>query len=81
MPHPDKSTHELAAATLKDAIKEKLVFDEEKKELFYKLGCVFEKMDQKEDAIAQFKQIYVVDAGYRDGEQKLDKYYTGEGSS
>ena len=32
--------------TFQDAIKEKLVFDEEKKELIYLLGCVFEKHGQ-----------------------------------
>jgi hypothetical protein len=62
---------------LQDAIKEKPVFDEEKKELVYVLGCLFEKMGKREDAIAQFKQIYAVDASYKDVEAKVDAYYSG----
>jgi len=72
-----RNMNDMAANALQDAIKEKLVLDEEKKELIYNLGCVLEKMDKKEDAIAQFKIIYGVDAGYRDVEQKIDKYYAG----
>ena len=74
-----RGINDLAATTLQDAIKEKLVFDEEKKELIYNLGIVFEKMAKKEDAIAQFKQIYAVDAGYKDVGQKMDDYYSGQG--
>ena len=74
-----RGIHDLAATTLQEAIKEKLVFDDEKKELLYNLGCVFEKMDKKADAIAQFKQIYAVDADYKDVSQKMDDYYSGQG--
>ena len=69
---------DLAASTLQDAIKEKQVFDEEKKELVYYLGCVFESMAKKEDAIEQFKIIYKVDTSYRDVEAKVDAYYSGQ---
>ena len=57
---------DLAARTLQNALKEKPVFDEEKKELIYQLGCVLEKMGKKEEAIEQFKLIYEVDIGYKD---------------
>jgi tetratricopeptide (TPR) repeat protein len=73
-----RGINDLAATTLQEAIKEKQVFDEEKKELLYNLGCVFEKMEKKEDAIAQFKQIYAVDAAYRDVGEKMDAYYSGQ---
>jgi len=66
---------DLAAETLQDAIKEKPVFDEEKKELFYNLGSVFESMGKEEEAIAQFKLIYKVDSSYRDVAAKVDAYY------
>ena len=46
---------DLAARTLQNAIKEKLVFDDEKKDLVYNLGCVLESMGKKEEAIEQFK--------------------------
>ena len=48
---------DLAARTLQNAIKEKLVFDDEKKDLVYNLGCVFESMGKKDEAIEQFKYL------------------------
>lgn len=67
---------DLAAKTFQEAIKEKLVFDEEKKDLVYNLGSVLEAMEKKEEAIEQFKLIYEVDIGYRDVAAKIDKYYS-----
>jgi len=69
---------DLASKTLQNAIKEKLVFDEEKKDLIYNLGCVLESMDKKEEAIEQFKQIYEVDIGYKDVGAKVDAFYAGQ---
>ena len=69
---------DLAARALQNAIKEKPVFDEEKKDLIYNLGSVFESMGKKEEAIEQFKQIYEVDIGYRDVGAKVDAYYAGQ---
>ncbi len=69
---------DLAARTLQNAIKEKIVFDEEKKDLIYNLGCVFESMTKKEEAVDQFKLIYEVDIGYRDVAAKVDAYYSGQ---
>ena len=43
-----------AVRTLQNAIKEKPVLDDEKKDLIYHLGCVFEKMEKKAEAIEQF---------------------------
>src|SRR5205814_7121609 len=58
--------HDLAARRFQEAIKEKPFFDEEKKDLVYRLGTVLEKMGNREAAMEQFKQIYEVDIGYRD---------------
>ncbi len=69
---------DLAAKTLQNAIKEKLAFDDEKKELIYNLGCVFENMGKKEDAIEQFKLIYEVDSSYKDVGPKVEAYYAGQ---
>ena len=69
---------DLAARTLQNAIKEKPVFDDEKKDLIYNLGCVFEAMAKKEEAIEQFKQIYEMDAGYKDVSAKVDAFYAGQ---
>jgi tetratricopeptide (TPR) repeat protein len=73
-----RGMNDLAARTLQNAIKEKPVFDEEKKELVYQLGCVLEKMNKREEAIEQFKQIYEVDIGYKDVAAKVDAYYAGQ---
>ncbi len=66
---------DLAARTLQNAIKEKPAFDEEKKELTYQLGCVFETMGKREDAIEQLKLIYEMDASYKDVSAKVEAYY------
>jgi tetratricopeptide (TPR) repeat protein len=68
---------DLATRTLQNALKEKLVFDEEKKELIYNLGCVLEDMGKKDEAIKQFELIYEVDIGYRDVGAKVDAFYAG----
>ena len=70
---------DLAAKTLQEAIKEKPVFDDEKKNLIYNLGSTFESMAKKEEAIEQFKLIYEVDAGYKDVSAKVDAYYAEQG--
>ena len=72
-----RGMNDLAARTLQNAIKEKVVFDDEKKELIYSLGCVLEKMGKKEEAIEQFKLIYETDIGYKDVAAKVDAYYSG----
>lgn len=73
-----RKMNDLAAKTLQNAIKEKLVFDDEKKDLIYNLGCVLETMGKKEEAIEQFKLIYETDIGYRDVAKKVDDYYAGQ---
>jgi tetratricopeptide (TPR) repeat protein len=69
---------DLAARTLQNAIKEKPGFDDEKKDLIYNLGCVFEGMGKKEDAVEQFKIIYESDIGYKDVAAKVDAFYAGQ---
>lgn len=69
---------DLAARTLQNAVKEKVVFDDEKKELVYTLGCVFERMKKPGEAIDQFKLIYEVDIGYKDVAAKVDAYYASQ---
>lgn len=73
-----RGMNDMAARNLQDAIKEKLVFDDEKKELVYVLGTVLEKMGKADEAIEQFKLIYEMDIGYKDVAAKVDKYYEGK---
>jgi tetratricopeptide (TPR) repeat protein len=70
--------YDLAARTLQNAIKEKPVLDDEKKELIYNLGGVYEGMAKKEEAIEQFKVIYEIDIGYKDVAAKVERYYSGQ---
>ncbi len=67
-----------AVRTFQNAIKEKLVFDDEKKDLIYHLGCVLEEADKKAEAIEQFLLIYEADAGYKDVSAKVDAYYAAQ---
>ena len=69
---------DLAARTLQNAIKEKPVFDDEKKELTYQLGCVLENMAKKEESMEQFKLIYEMDIGYKDVAAKVDAFYAAQ---
>ena len=64
-----------AVRMLQNVIKEKLIFDDEKKDLIYQLGCVLEKMAKPDEAIEQYKQIYEVDIGFKDVAAKVDAYY------
>ena len=59
-----RKMYDMAARKFQEAIKEKPGFDEEKKELVYNLGGVFESMGKKDEAIEQFKIIYEMDSGY-----------------
>jgi tetratricopeptide (TPR) repeat protein len=74
-----RKMYDMAARTLQGALKEKIVFDDEKKELLYNLGCVLESMGKKAEAVEQFKLIYEVDIGYRDVAGKVDAFYAAQG--
>ena len=73
-----RGMNDLAARTLQNAIKEKLAFDDEKKELIYTLGCVLEKTGKKQEAIEQFKLIYETDNRYKDVAAKVEASYPGQ---
>lgn len=72
-----RNMNDLAAKTLEKAIAEKVVFDDEKKEIIYALGTVLEKTGKAAEAIEQFKLIYEVDAGFKDVSKKVDDFYAG----
>ena len=73
-----RGMNDSAVRTLQNAIKEKPAFDEEKKDLIYNLGCVFEKMGKKAEAIEQFLIIYESDVAYRDVGKKVDDHYASQ---
>ena len=73
-----RNMNDSAVRTLQNAIKEKPAFDDEKKDLIYNLGCVFEKMGKKAEAIEQFLIIYEADVTYRDVGAKVDAHYAAQ---
>jgi len=75
-----RKMNDLAARTLQNAIKEKTIFDEEKKELIYNLGVVLESMGKKEEAVEQFKMIYEIEISYKDVAARVDAYYSEQSS-
>jgi tetratricopeptide (TPR) repeat protein len=73
-----KKMFDSAVRTLQNVIKEKLIFDEEKKDLIYNLGSVLETMGKKAEAHEQFLLIYETDASYKDVSAKVDAFYAGQ---
>ena len=73
-----RGINESAVRTFQNAIKEKASLDDEKKDLVYNLGLVYEKMGKKAEAIEQFLQIYETDIGYRDVAAKVDAHYASQ---
>ena len=75
-----RNMNDSAVRTFQNALKEKPVFDEEKKDLIYNLGCVLEKMGKKNESIEQFLIIYESDINYKDVGKKIDAHYASQGS-
>lgn len=75
-----RGMNDLAAKKFQEVLKDKVEFDEEKKDWVYQLGCVLEAMGKRADAIEQFKQIYEADIGYRDVAARVDAYYSSGGN-
>ena len=69
--------NDLAVRVLQNALKEKVGFDDERKEIIYYLGVALEKMGKREEAMEQFKLIYEVDSSYRDVSARVDAFYSG----
>ena len=73
-----RGMNDSAVRTLQNALREKQVFDDEKKELTYQLACIFEKMGKRQEALEQFTTIYETDIGYKDVGAKVDAFYAGQ---
>ncbi len=72
-----RGMNDLAIRKLQEAIKEKSMFDEEKKDLHYQLGTVLSAIGRHDEAMEQYKVIYEQDIGYRDVMSKVDAFYAG----
>jgi tetratricopeptide (TPR) repeat protein len=73
-----RGMNDSAVRTLQNAIKEKPAFDDEKKDLIYNLGSMFEKMGKKAEALEQFLTIWESDISYRDVAAKVDSLSSGQ---
>lgn len=73
-----RGMNDLAARKLQEALKEKVIFDDEAKELRYQLGVVLEKMGRHAEAIEEFKAIYEQDVSYRDVMARVDAHYAAQ---
>lgn len=51
------------------------IMDERKKDAIYQLGCCFEAMGKKEEAIEEFKIVYSADISFRDVADKINAFY------
>ena len=68
--------NDMAARQLQSALKEKPVFDDEKKDMTYALAAVFEKMSRQTEADDLYKQIYEIDMGFKDVMAKVEASYS-----
>jgi tetratricopeptide (TPR) repeat protein len=73
--YTERGMFDLAAETFSTAASEINQMDSVKKEIVYNLGIVYEKMGQLEKSIDCMKQIYGVDASYRDVEERVESSY------
>lgn len=67
--------NDLAEKAFRSAKDEMGVMDNGKKEVTYNLALLLEKMGKKEEYIAQLKEIYEVDMGFRDVTKRVEDSY------
>lgn len=72
-----RNMNDMAAQKFQSALKEKVGFDDERKEILYGLGVAFEKMGKRDESIEQFKTIYAEDSSFRDVSKRIDDFYAG----
>ena len=70
-----KGMFDLAVEQLEQASSLVSKMTEEKKEILYNLGRVYEQMQQVEKAMDQYKKIYAVDISYRNVSHKIQEAY------
>ncbi len=70
-----RGMHDMAVSMFEKGLQEKSAMDDQKKEMVYHLGCVYEEIGKISEAMEQFKSIYEVDIGYRDVAAKVESGY------
>ncbi len=51
------------------------IMDNEAKQIHYRLGLLYEKMGERDQALSEYKKIYEVDISYKDIAQKIEAAY------
>ncbi len=74
-----RGMNDMAARKFQEALKEKPSWDDEKKEMTYELGVLFDKMGKKDEAMDYFKQIYEMDITFKDVGKRVEDNYSGQG--
>jgi tetratricopeptide (TPR) repeat protein len=72
-----KNMLDLAVRQFKEANDELFAMDDTKKELLYNMGLTYEKLEDKDNSLECFKQIYEADYGYRDVAKRVEESYGG----
>jgi tetratricopeptide (TPR) repeat protein len=72
-----RNNNDSAVRQFQTALKEKVGFDDERKDILYGLGLALDKMGKKEESIEQFKHIMEVDFGYKDVAARVDAFHAG----
>ncbi|HSI64256.1 MAG TPA: hypothetical protein VLE43_14105 [Candidatus Saccharimonadia bacterium] len=67
--------NDLAVNAMHEAVKEIVAFNNEKKELLYELGLVYEKVNKHDEYLNCMKEIYNNDYGYRDVAKRVEASY------
>ncbi len=71
----EKTFYDLAAEQFETAKSEAPQMNDTKKAIIYELGRCYERMDEKEKAMEEYKSIYAADIGFRDVAEKIDTFY------
>ncbi len=71
-----KKLFDLAIMQLTTAKKDLTQMDDTKKDVIYELGACFDLMGKPDAAIAEFKEIYSEDIGFRDVADKINAFYS-----
>lgn len=73
-----KGQHEIAAEQLEKAASELNIMTDQKKDILYELGELYELIGDNERANKYFKEIYSVDISYKEVASKIESKRSGE---
>lgn len=71
----NKEQYDIAAEQLEKAAEELHMMNDQKKDILYALGEIYEKMGNKEKATEYYKEIYSVDISYKQVSEKIENLY------